>query len=293
MASWRFPTSPRARPAGRKTRPIFIGCACDRKYAEPTAVMLSSVDANGQVPDAIVIVSAFDLDADSRALIRSGAGGLARHLRFVDMTREMMHEIDRGGFTDLYPVSVLGRLFIPNQISVPHARLLTLDSDMIVNASLRPLFALDMEDRVMAAIHDPPRIDDPDYFNSGLMLVDVDAYRRLDIASHCLQWIAQASNHPRWPDQDALNAVVGNNWHRLNREWNYFHYDGHFNPAGYERARVAHFAANPKPWDDEHHPGRPLYDRYREKVEHGQTPGCDPRPSANGSLRAQITRLFR
>jgi hypothetical protein len=42
-------------------RPIYIGCACDRKFVEPTAVMLTSLDVNGDVPEATILIAGFEL----------------------------------------------------------------------------------------------------------------------------------------------------------------------------------------------------------------------------------------
>ena len=191
---------------------------------------------------------------------------MAHRLRFIEVSRERLHDVDRGGFTDVYPPSVLGRLFIADKLDEPGARLLTLDSDMIVNTSLRPLFELDFGREFFAAIHDPPRRDDPNYFNSGLTLALVSDYKRRNIAERSLRWLAEQRDHPTFPDQDALNAVIGDSWYRLDRSWNFFFFENdRFMTEGYEGAKVAHFAG-PKPWDYADHPGLPLYNRYLTKL---------------------------
>jgi lipopolysaccharide biosynthesis glycosyltransferase len=165
-------------------------------------------------------------------------------------------------FTLEYPVAVLGRLFVANYIDVKDARLVTIDSDMIVNASLRPLVNRDLGQHFLAAIHDPPRTDDQTYFNTGLMMFDVENFKLFDIASRCLTWLSEQKEQPTFPDQDALNNIVDGNFHRLARIWNYFCYNtAGFTLEDYETCKVAHFAG-PKPWNDVSHPGAPLYNRY-------------------------------
>lgn len=228
--------------------------------------MLCSVDVNGEVPEATVLLAAFGLDEMDRAVLRAGAGRLGRRMRFLDITRDMLHAVDKGGYTDSYPLPVLGRLFLADHVEVPGARLLTLDSDMVVNRSLRPLVDLDLGDEFFAAIHDPPRGHDLNYFNSGLTMFDVDAYRRHNIAARSLQWLAEQDEHPRFPDQDALNTVVGDRWHRLDRTWNYFCYSPlHFEPETWEIGNVAHFAG-PKPWDIPGHAGERVYYRHNDEL---------------------------
>ena len=250
-------------------RSFFIGCSTEKNFVEPTAVMLSSVDVNGNVPDATVIVASFGIDERDRQLIRTGAGRLGKHLCFLDVSREMLLDVKLDKFTEEYPPAVLGRLLIADQIFEANARLLTLDSDMIVNTSLRPLLELDLGNEFFAAIHDPPKTDDLNYFNSGLTLVDVSMYKFHNIARRCLRYIAE--HQPHFPDQDSLNEVVGNSWYRLNPLWNYF-YSGNrsFTADDYESAKVVHFCGW-KPWDYSNHPAAPLYNRhlavYRAKVD--------------------------
>ena len=240
--------------------PIFIGCACNRKYVEHTAVMLVSLDLHGELPEAPVILAGFNLQEGDRSVLRTAAG--RRELRILDITRDAMQEVKPDRFTAWYPLSVLGRLLVPEHVGVAGARMLTLDSDMIVNGSLRPLVYRDLGEDFFAAVHDAPRIHDLTYFNSGLTLFDVDAYRHWDVGHRCLRWLGEQEHQPGFPDQDALNAVVGHLWHRLARTWNYFNYESSgFVTEDYELCRIAHFAG-PKPWQVAHHPGRPLYQRY-------------------------------
>ena len=246
--------------------PLFIACACDRKFVEPTATMLASVDMNGDVPDAVVLLAGFGLDDLDRATLRAGAGRLGRRMRFLDITRETLRSLDTTGYTDAYPLPVLGRLLVVDHIDVPGARLLTLDSDMIVNGSLRPLVELDLGDTYFAAVHDLPRSYDLSYFNSGLTVSEVDSYRRHDVAGRALTWLAEQTDHPKFPDQDALNHVLEDRWHRLDPTWNHFCYaPNHFEPEDWEAGKVSHFAG-PKPWNQPGHGGERLYYRYNGEL---------------------------
>ncbi len=239
----------------------FVGCACDRKFVQHTAVMLTSLSINGDIPEATILVAAFQLNDADRAVLRAGAGQMADRMRFIDITREMSQDVDTERFTDGYPVAVLGRLFIPYYIYTPGGRLLTLDSDMIINAGVSSLFCMDLVDDFFAATQDYPREYDLDYFNSGMMLTDVDGYKLHDIGRRSLRWLAAQSNHPLLPDQDALNETVGSHWYRLERTWNF--YDNvNATTEDFEAAAIAHFASHPKPWDEIDHPGRPLYNQY-------------------------------
>jgi lipopolysaccharide biosynthesis glycosyltransferase len=160
-------------------------------------------------------------------------------------------------------------------ITEPYARLVVLDADMVVNSSLRPLFESNMRGFAVGAIRDPlsepeliarGRKLDPSYLNSGLLLINVDEWNEQGLGDAAMRRLASYSEPPIWPDQDALNDVVGNDWLRLNRKWNLF-YAGEpqqFTPEEYRAASIVHFAGA-KPthaWD---HPAIALYRHHHER----------------------------
>ena len=229
--------------------------------------MLASLSINGDVPDAGIIVAGFGLTEQDVEVLTAGAGQLASRMQILEVTPQMLRDVDHIPMTAVYPPAVLGRLFVPYAINTPGARLVTLDSDMVVNGSLRPLFDLDLGKEFFGAVQDLPRQDDLNYFNSGMTVIDVDGYRYHDIGRRCLKWLGSQPERPKWPDQDALNIIVGDSWYRLDRKWNNTHYDWYDPPEHqYNTSPIAHFTAHPKPWDDGFHVGRVLYNQYRDHL---------------------------
>jgi lipopolysaccharide biosynthesis glycosyltransferase len=257
---------------GMSNQHWYVGCACDRNFVQHTAVMLTSLNLNGGIPDATILIAGFDLTRQDYTTLRSAAGEFGRDVRFVEVTREMLGAVADREWEGHYSLPIFGRLFLPELITSPGARLLTLDSDMIVNRPVRPLFELNLLGSYVGAIHDTPRIDDLDYFNSGMMIIDVDGFHKYDVAKRCLSWLAEQEHRPKWPDQDALNHIVGHKWIRLDRTWNLAFCGGDFDPeritpAYYENANIAHFTGQTKPWNDFGHVGRPLYERYLAELQ--------------------------
>jgi lipopolysaccharide biosynthesis glycosyltransferase len=250
----------------------YVGCACDHNFVQHTAVMLTSLHRNGDVPEATILIAGFDLDRHDYNTLRAAAGEFGRRVRFVDVTREMLGELADREWEGHYSLPIFGRLFLSSIVTEPGARLLTLDSDMIVNCSVRPLFEMNLLGNYIGAIHDTPRTDDFDYFNSGMMLIDVDGFHRYQVAERCLRWLAEQEHRPQWPDQDALNHIVGHKWYRLDRDWNRAFCGNRFDPepitpSFYETANIAHFTGQTKPWNDFGHVGRPLYERYLAELQ--------------------------
>lgn len=127
-------------------------------------------------------------------------------------------------------------------------RVIYLDADTIVCRDISELYDTPMGGRPLAAmpdynlfhfeLHKPIPIRDrigasllylkeelgiayrsaSDYFNSGVLLLDLAAWRRLRLAEACRAFIR--GRRLQWPDQDALNVVVGNDYVPLDARWN-------------------------------------------------------------------------
>ena len=250
----------------------FIGCSTDSMFTLPTCTMLSSLDDNGDIPDATVLVADFGLSANDRWMIRRSAGRLGHALRFVPIERNdprvILPNFD-------FPFPLCGRFVLPSEIDVPRARMVLLDSDMIINASIKPLFDKYMEGHIVAAVHDALAVREhwgrpanSDYFNAGMMMVDVDRFREEDLGTKSMQQLAKYAERPRFLDQDAINDVLGGRWLRLDRTWNFYHAADpvDFTLEDYELCKIAHFCGA-KPWEISHHPATPLWARHTAAVE--------------------------
>ena len=121
-------------------------------------------------------------------------------------------------------------------------RVLNLDTDMLVLCDLRELFALDFKDKLIAACEDAPYFtrkhliikslnplksdftytqkDDFVYFNAGLMLINTQKWRALDIETKLFEF---ARNYAvQICEQDALNCVIQNDGLKLPQTFNFF-----------------------------------------------------------------------
>lgn len=135
-----------------------------------------------------------------------------------------------------WPRSICFRLFAPDLLSEEISRLIYLDCDVIVNTDLRPLWETDMDGYTCAAVNDADRCTDSAltgmlsplkslphshrYFNSGVMVMDLQEMRRSRIHSSMLRLILDYGAMLPYPDQDALNIVLSGRWKRLPCYWN-------------------------------------------------------------------------
>lgn len=180
------------------------------------------------------------------------------------------------------------RFLIPFVLPEGVRRVLYLDTDIIVTGDLRPLWEMDLNGATLGAVEDTnfneairrgkltvdqvPRV--PAYFNSGVLLIDLDRWRERQVSERALQYIA---DHPQllYPDQDALNAVCDGEWLKLDAQWNF---QDHLrisiaDMAPEQRPAIVHFVTKVKPWVatfSSRNAG--FYDSYRSRTCFARTP---------------------
>jgi lipopolysaccharide biosynthesis glycosyltransferase len=87
------------------------------------------------------------------------------------------------------------------------------------------------------------------YFNAGVLLIDLDQWRRARISERALEHLAQ---HPRtmFGEQDALNVACDGLWKKLDQRWNFqdHHRTKITDLSLAERPIIVHFVTSMKPW---------------------------------------------
>ncbi len=123
------------------------------------------------------------------------------------------------------------RLLLP-ELLPETSRVLYLDSDIFVAAPLRPLWETPMGEAPLAAVANvvEPAVRDHiaslgvdypgGYFNSGVLLLDLDRMRAEGATDTLFRFARERREPLRWQDQDALNAVFARRWLPLHPRWN-------------------------------------------------------------------------
>ena len=174
--------------------------------------------------------------------------------------------------TGVWPRVVFGRIFVHELIIVD--RLLYLDVDTIINGPLDPLFELDMKGSPLAAaddvalfdiegLYDRPFKRSPifeNYFNSGVLLIEVAQWRRRMTADNCRAALAYFGSEIAYPDQDLLNIMCPDRI-RLSPRWNcqIFFVECALEPL--IEPAIIHMTGFEKPWHEEMHELYPNYAR--------------------------------
>lgn len=96
-------------------------------------------------------------------------------------------------------------------------RAIYLDSDIIVRGSLDALFLEDLGNFPMAAVEDDLTSDS---FNSGVMLIDVDAWRAEGVTEKLFE-LTNQFHESSFGDQGILNILFQKRWKKLPQKYNF------------------------------------------------------------------------
>ncbi|WP_442482956.1 glycosyltransferase family 8 protein [Aeoliella sp. SH292] len=301
--------------------PIVIACGADDTYAMPLAVTLRSLLDATDPARAIVL---YVLDGGMTSLTKERLATLCGDRCQLNwLTPDLRLVAD-------YPVShhistaAYLRLLLPKLLPDDVHRILYLDSDMLVRRDVSLLWDAPLGECGIAAVQDmaAPWIDaqisapnfeaattwlsaarpvanyealglNPTgrYFNSGLLVMDIDLWRSEGFAEQVFRCLEEHREHVLWWDQYALNVVFADRWHQLDPRWNqgshvFVYPTWEASPLTqqmFESVRhdpwIIHFCSPAKPWhaDCDH----PLRHEYFEVLDRTPWQGWRPQPVKN------------
>lgn len=275
-------------------RALEVACAARRDYLPHTATMIASLLANSGAARIHLLVGddveAADGDA-IEAMAERGGGEVE------------VHRLDGAALglaglksTGTLPMSHWYRVLLPHLLD--GERVLYLDGDLIVLEPLAELFATDLDGNLIAAVTNPfpdnmtaeglcraLGVEARDYFNSGVMVLDLAALRDGDFPRRVLEFARTNAEVLFLPEQDAMNAVLADRRLPLHPRWNSMHglrrhrwsaslFGADELADAIERPAIRHFEGTGpnKPWHpDAAAEDRALYESYRRR-----TPWPDP-----------------
>lgn len=107
-----------------------------------------------------------------------------------------------------------------------------IDADVIVKRDPADLYNIDLEGKVLAAVQDyyskfsqeaKDAIglkDNSDYFNSGIMVVDLKKWKEHKIEEKAIEFAVKKGHLTKLHDQDAFNHAVNGRWLKVSPLWN-------------------------------------------------------------------------
>ncbi|MBU1174796.1 MAG: glycosyltransferase family 8 protein [Alphaproteobacteria bacterium] len=252
-------------PSQDKSQPIHIALTFDDNYWAPAyATMRSVCLATHRRKDLVFHLCHRTLTkrhvADlSRITDEFGATlawyDLDKDARFADIAA-------RARYNRRLSNIVYARLMFGELLPATVTRLIYLDCDMYVRAPIEELAEMDMEGSPVAAVRDTYSFQiiggrdiraNQDlfyltdmYFNAGLLVIDMDAWRREGVLAKFEQVMQDGTLERIYYDQDFLNLAFHGRWKRLDTLWNVI------NPRAAHEAfdpKLLHYTDRRKPWN--------------------------------------------
>lgn len=204
--------------------------ASDDGYAEALGVSLTSLFENNQDAKSIqVTILDSGISSKNQERIKEVCKrynrSLPKWIEAVDIEKRLSINVnvDRGS------ISQYARIFLSKVFGSNISRVLYLDCDTIVVASLYDLWNLQMDGNIIAALKDAFSslyrqnlgLQKNDImFNSGVMLIDLEKWGENNIESKVLNFILSKNGKVQQGDQGALNAILAKRTKVLPPEYN-------------------------------------------------------------------------
>ena len=233
---------------------ISILAALDEHYLPQLQVLLTSLRLNnpGEHMDLYLLQSAVSPEG------LAGVERLCAAFQGAPVSRQ-------------YPKEMYYRLLASRLLPDTLDRVLYLDPDILVLNPLRPLWETDLEGNLFAAAAHTGKTElansvnrmrlnsGSDYYNSGVLLMDLAAARREIAPEEIFRYVADHKKELLLPDQDLLNALYGRRilplddalWNYDARNYNNYRLrsaGAHDLPWVMEHTAILHFCGKAKPW---------------------------------------------
>ncbi len=257
-------------------RRIHVCFATDDGYAPYCGVAIASIIKNANQDDFLHV---HILDGGIKSDNKQKLAGLAVQgkltIDFIELDYEEFKQFPIVSDVHISSATYF-RLRIPSLIK-DSDRVIYLDCDLIVNASLWELYDCNMEDCFVGMVPayteqaSKYRLGTDRYYNAGVLLIDAKKWRDEDAEKSLFRYLSESGCTLKSNDQDLLNIVFKGKILTLEGKWNlqFTIEEDYYKKAEleYKKASIIHFLSPIKPW----HPiARPLtveiYKRYAKEV---------------------------
>ena len=257
----------------------------DENYLLPCKVMLDSFFAsNSAERDVTVYLLHSAIPLEKLEELAGFCSGFGAKLSPIAVDASLF---ENAPTSKRYPKEMYYRLLSPLILPQELERVLYLDPDVLIINPLQPLWELNLYGKAFAAAShtgltemaneiNQVRLDtEHEYFNSGVMLIDLEAARKLVTAEDIFKCVSEHEKGLILPDQDVFNILYGKQTLPVDDViWNYDvrNYSKYLiRSTGkhdlswvMQNTAVLHFCGKNKPWHEEYkNPFGMLYLHYQ------------------------------
>lgn len=266
-----------------------IVCNIDDNYVMPYVTMVHSLRHNNPHSNFHVHIISSGLKSQTEADIRSYSETQEIKVSFYSLDKTWVEE-HLPQLKGHISTATFYRCFMSDVLPKEIQKALYLDCDLIITDSLEELWTIDLGDSVVGAVEDmwalngakDKRLGYPDsysYFNAGVLLINMEEWRKMDITHLSLDYLARFKEVLKYNDQDILNGLLYNRkkWLpvRYNMQDGFYRLKRRYLPehmkeevdANLIRPAILHYTGAHKPWEFKcYHPLRQLYFPYLDNT---------------------------
>lgn len=192
-----------------------IGLCCDDNFAMPCGVCMLSILENNDPSEIEFFILCDKVSKESKRKLVSTAQSRGAFIKLIDVEDSLFDNLK---VSPHFPKSIYYRYLFPD-ILREEEKLLYLDCDILVRGSLTDLWNVDLFGYSCGVIQDQAADDiriynrlqipkDSKYFNSGVILFNLEYWRLNNIMEKCIGFISDYPDKCVYPDQDALNVIL-------------------------------------------------------------------------------------
>lgn len=197
---------------------LEIVLCTDENYVMPTAVLMTSIGLTNPNLNIHYNIVYTKLGQKFKDQLSRHLGNTNSSISFYSLDESCLKDcpIRPGEHVSL---ATYIRLFLPSILPQNIDKILYIDGDVICTDSIQDLWETSLENYAAAAVPDMRSNDirilnrlslpkDSDYFNAGIMLINLKWWRENDIQNKTLHYIANNRDICQYHDQDALNVLL-------------------------------------------------------------------------------------
>lgn len=249
--------------------PIFF--ATNNDYCAYLAVTLQSIKehiSNDAIYDIYILYN--KIDTNKIKLVEKMADDNFK-ITFMDVSESLEGKHYYGGpaaSTKHISEETFYRMLIA-QMMPQFDKVLYLDCDIVVLDDLKKLYEMDIQDKTLGAVYSVefwndegsgtlPSNEEHEWFNAGILIIDLNRYRKMNIAKKCDD--IMSTQIFTTVDQDVLRLACYKDVTYLPYEWNVMWHHLHNGGGGItvvnakayknavEKPRIIHYSSGIKPW---------------------------------------------
>ena len=264
---------------------IHIACCSNEKLAPMFGVVVTSVGINVTSDGVMMYLLHNGLKDSTVKRLQKIADRYNVGLKFLEIDLEILKDCPVDEKIHYGNIMMYARLLL-SSILPNLDKVIYLDCDLVVCNDLKSLWEIDVKDVAVAMAPDLWYQDKEtlgrlgisnNYLNSGVMVMNLDYWRKHDVQNRLLSYIIDKGNELIYNDQDALNVILDDERRQLSARYNVTPYHFHRNLDNYPKemreeireARidpvVFHYLGPVKPWSlGCYLPGKKLFMKYQK-----------------------------